>query len=68
LSWRSGRLDARVDQRSVDAIAVSDQIRGYEVRADGSHDLLRGPRGVGVRRHVNVQDTAALEREDEEKT
>jgi hypothetical protein len=59
-------IDARVERGPVDAVAVSDQICRQEVRADGVDDLLRGPRSVGLRCHVDVQYTAAFERKDEE--
>jgi hypothetical protein len=58
-------IDARVEGGTVDAVAVSDQICRQEVRADGFHDLLRGPRGVGVRGHIDVQHAAAFDRSRE---
>jgi hypothetical protein len=55
----------RVELGAEDGIAISDQRRRHDIRADGLHDLLRGSRGVRVRRHDDVQHTATFEREDE---
>ena len=59
-------VHAGVECGAEDGIAIADQARRYDLRADGLHNLLGRPRGVRVRRHVDVRDAAALEREDEE--
>jgi len=59
-------FEARVEGGTVDAIAVSNQIRRYEIRANGLDNLLRRPLRVRVRCHVNVQYSAALDRNHEE--
>jgi hypothetical protein len=61
-------VDPCVERRAEDGISISGQPRRHARRADGIYDLLRGPRGprgVRVRRHVDVQHTAPVEREDE---
>jgi hypothetical protein len=40
----------RVELGAEDGIAISDQPLRQDLRADGLHNLLRGPRGVRVRR------------------
>ncbi len=57
---------ARVKRGPEDRITVSNQPHRRDVSADGLHDLLCRPCGVRMRRHVDVQHTAALEREDKE--
>ena len=59
-------FDARVEGGTVNAIAVSNQLRRYEIRANGLDNLLRRPLRVRVRCHVNVQYSAAFERNHEE--
>ena len=59
-------FDARVEGGTVDAIAVSNQIRRYEIRANGLDNLLRRPLRVRVRCHVNVKYAASIERKHEE--
>jgi hypothetical protein len=57
---------ACVEHGAEDGIAISDQAHRHDVRTDGLHHLLGRPCRVRVRRHIDVQHTAALEREDEE--
>jgi hypothetical protein len=38
----------RVELAAEDGIAILDQLQRHDVRTDGLHDLLRGPRGVRV--------------------
>ena len=59
-------VHARVKRGAEDAITIADQPLRHDLRADGLHNLLRGPRGVRVRRHVHVEHAAAFERQDEE--
>ena len=58
-------VDPCVEGCAEDGIPISDQPRRHALRPDGIYDLPRGPRGVRVRRHVDVQHTAPVEREDE---
>jgi hypothetical protein len=59
-------VDAGVEDRPVDPIAVTDEASRHELGPDRLDDLLRGLRRVRLPRHVDVEHAAPLEREDEE--
>ena len=58
-------VDARVKRGAVDGVAVADQAGHAIVDADGLDDLLSGPCGARMRRHVDVEQSTAFKREDE---
>jgi hypothetical protein len=58
--------DSRVEGPAVDCVAVANQTDHVGIGTDRLDDLLGGPRGVWVRRHVDMQDAPPLQREYEE--
>jgi hypothetical protein len=56
----------RVEYPAVDPVAVTDQTDEGRIEVNRLHYLLSGPRRVGMRGHIDVQDAWTLEREREE--
>jgi hypothetical protein len=64
-SARCQAVDARVELGAIDGVTVADQTHDLSVGTQGLDDLLRCPCGARMRRHINVEQSAAFKREDE---
>jgi hypothetical protein len=51
---------------TVDAIAITEEVRRRGVVREGVHDLLGRPDGGGIFRHVEGENTPSMEGEDDE--
>jgi hypothetical protein len=54
--------NTRVEHRAEDAVAISNEAPDRDVGSERLYDLLSRLRGVWVRGHVDVQNSASLQR------
>ncbi len=59
-------VDASIELGTVDPVSITDQASDRGVESDRVHDLSSRPLGIRMSRHIDVQDAASLERQDEE--
>jgi hypothetical protein len=59
-------LDSLLECRAVDRVPISEQIAGRCLPGKRVDDLLRGPLGRGVFRHIEVHDAPAVMGQDDE--